>query len=679
LTGLSIVLAVTRGVLFANVKRRSDRRQGWFYGLLLASLGCWVAVQCLTILCFGFSGVTFVAMLISTGTGAIAIYNYAPHWDLVRTMLLVLIVPTSVSLLSINDHVARWTALLLAACFAYFWLLGRTLHGEYWQGLTSSWLLTRRATELETTRAELKRAYSEVEKSLAELDRDYRHIFEAAHDAILIFEPEHEIVLEANQRACEIYGIPRSELVGMSIRELSKDVGAGRQHVAATLADSGDYTFETVQYRHDGQEIVLDINASVIEYRGQRAILSLNRDVTERKKTEELRLAKEAAERSNRAKSEFLANMSHEIRTPINGILGMARLLRHASPGEVREYAEKVHWSAEMLLGLVNDVLDFSKIEAGKLALETAPFSPRTELERLAGLFAPRTAAKGLELRLEVGDGLPEWVEGDAARWRQVLVNLMSNAIKFTSRGSVTIEVEPETVGDGAATIRVAVRDTGIGIAREALESLFDPFTQADSSTTRRFGGSGLGLAICKSLVEAMGGRIGVESAPGEGATFWFAITFARGEAPEDDTTVTGYLVQRLAGGDHRVLVVEDNAVNQLVARRQLETIGLHVDVAGNGLEALDALAASHYDLVLMDCQMPELDGYETTRRIRREKGGNWQVPVVALTAHALAGDRERCLAAGMNDYLAKPFREMELAAVVGRWIGKSGVEAVAV
>ncbi|HEX9736925.1 MAG TPA: ATP-binding protein [Thermoanaerobaculia bacterium] len=524
-TGLSVVIAVVRG----GWQRRPAVSPGAFYGLLLASVACWVVVQCLTVLQFEFGAMTFVALLISTGTATIAIYNYSPNWDLVRIILLVLMVPTSACLLVLDDPKARWTAVLLVACVAYFWLLGRKLHAEYWDGFTSSRLLEQ---------------------------------------------------------------------------------------------------------------------------------------------------AKEGAERSNRAKSEFVANMSHEIRTPINGILGMARLLRQADlPGEVHEYADKIHWSAQMLLGLVSDVLDFSKIEAGMLALETAPFAPRTELERLAGLFASRAAAKGLELRLAVGDNLPEWVEGDAARWRQVLVNLVGNAIKFTARGEVAIEVTPEAVSAGAATLRVAVRDTGIGIPPEALETLFDPFTQADSSTTRRYGGSGLGLAICKSLVEAMGGRIAIESAPGVGSTFSFVTTFARCEAPEDDTTVSELLEQRLAAGNHRVLVVEDNAVNQLVARRQLESIGLEVDVAGNGLEALDALAASHYDLVLMDCQMPELDGYETTRRIRRQQGGNWQVPVVALTAHALAGDRERCLAAGMNDYLAKPFREDQLAAVVGRWIGKSGVE----
>ena len=395
---------------------------------------------------------------------------------------------------------------------------------------------------------------------------------------------------------------------------------------------------------------------------------------------EALRSSEQAAERANRAKTEFLANMSHEIRTPMTGILGAVDLILADDLSETsREHARIIRSSTRSLLGIIDGILDFSRVESGRLELERASFPLRENLEGVLELLEPSARAREIGLRLEMAEDLPEWVVGDPLRLRQVLLNLLGNGIKFTSRGQVVLVVETFADTDSGPGqgdgwwLRFRVEDSGIGMAPEVCERLFRPFTQADSSTTRRFGGTGLGLAISQRLVELMGGRIEVESQLGVGSTFTFEIGFGAVEPNSNaEPVVPPPSLPRGHRSGHRILLAEDNPVNQLVVSRQLEILGIEVLVASNGLEVLEILEREKIALVLMDCQMPELDGYQTTQKIREGEGeaNGRHLTVVALTASALVGDRERCLAAGMDDYLPKPFTEAELEEVLERWLG---------
>ena len=385
-------------------------------------------------------------------------------------------------------------------------------------------------------------------------------------------------------------------------------------------------------------------------------------DITERRQAEvALMAAKAVAEQSNRAKSEFLANMSHELRTPLNGIIGMTDLALETPLSPVqREYLETVRISGDLLLTVINNILDFSKIETGEMNLEVIDFNLRDSLKTALMILSVRADQKGLELLCDIGPGVPEVMRGDSNRLCQVVLNLVGNAIKFTDKGNVLLKLQVEAEDGALRMMHFVVADTGIGIAAEKLQMIFDSFSQADSSTTRKYGGTGLGLTISKHLVEKMGGKMWVESEVGRGTQFHFTAWLRTSEKTIEAGTARYSLhVARDPKDFFRVLVAEDNQVNQLLTTRLLEKRGLRTVVVANGREALEALKKENYDLVLMDVHMPEMDGLEATEAIRqREKETGFHQPVIALTASV---DRARCLAAGMDGHLTKPIQPQEL------------------
>ena len=525
------------------------------------------------------------------------------------------------------------------------------------------------------------------QEALREQEGFLHAVLQSLDEGVIASDQEGRVKLY-NDRARELNGVPPTETspdtwtqyYSLLEADGSTPIPIDETPMRRTLRGEVvlDEELTVVAAHHDPRLLKLSGRPIFDESGVQMGAVCVGRDVTASKRAKrELQQARDEALEASRMKSEFLANMSHEIRTPMNGVIGMSELLLDTDlTAEQREYAQMACSSGEVLLTVVNDILDLSKIEAGKLELEEADFDVVGAAEGCCALLRPRAEQKGLELRFEVQGEIPQSLRGDENRLRQILLNLVVNAIKFTERGAVTVAVRAERApSEGAGQIlRFKVSDPGVGIDPSQVARLFAPFAQADSSTTRRHGGTGLGLSISKQLVGMMQGEIGAESEAGVGSTFWFTIPLrtAGATGPDRAALDPGDSGPPDEEGDGRpvILVAEDNTINQVLAVKQLEKRGYRADVVADGRAAVEALLAGAYSAVLMDCQMPVMDGYEATAEIRRQEGAARRIPIVAVTAHSMTGDRDRCLAAGMDDYLSKPIRPHELDAVIERYCG---------
>ena len=523
-------------------------------------------------------------------------------------------------------------------------------------------------------RAQLLRQ-EDIRRHLAAREETYRQLFEAESDAIFLIDNETGRLLEANSAATALYGYSREELLAMRNVDLSFEPEQTSQVTKASPPNPGQVIRipERVHRRKNGEPVTVEITGRFFIHNGRSVHIAAIRDITERTQTQQaLILAKEEAEAANQAKSAFLANMSHEIRTPLNGIMAMLQVLETTTlDTEQRRFASMALTSSQRLGRLLSDLLDLSRIESDRLAIRSEEFSPWELTDSVSDLFHLAAGEKGIALECAVDPDMPHRLVGDESRLRQILFNLVGNAVKFTEQGSVKLEMTPVSTENNVVHVLISVTDTGIGIPAEDRERLFQPFVQAENSYTRQFQGAGLGLSIVRSLVTLMGGHIIMDSTPGEGTDVYVNLPVrlaTSSEKPASAPTIPG------TPRNMRVLLAEDDASNAFAVRALLEKRGHAVTLAGNGMEALELLENTSFDLILMDVQMPVMNGVDAVRAIRASSslGPKKDIPVVALTAYAMDSDRETFLASGMNDCLTKPVKSDDLYETLERY-GKVG------
>lgn len=544
--------------------------------------------------------------------------------------------------------------------------------------------LTRANEFLKSEIVEREKAESALQRSNARL----KAVFNNAAVGISILAPDGRYIL-FNSRWAEMLGYTPEELYDANYNEYvhPDDLENSIRHFSALISNviSG-YRMEKRYVRKDGSVFTGDLSVTPIVGKEGRpdSIIAIVSDITSRKEIEEeIKKARDSAERANRAKSDFLANISHEIRTPMNAIVGMTELIGSTDlENEQKEYVSVIRQSSESLMVLINDILDVSKIESGKFELEQVDFDLRELLDSVHGIFLFQTKQKKLGFTVDISPEIPKLLSGDPVRLRQVVVNFVGNAVKFTRKGSIAVSVGVSEIYAGkredhdTLELQFSVRDTGIGIPLDVQGRIFEGFIQSDSSTTRKYGGTGLGLTINRMLVKRMGGRIWLESSPGKGSVFHFTARLKRSLSKPSDSAGPGpepfhrYSLDRTLS----ILLVEDNAVNRRITVKMIERENHKVEIAGNGAEALKLLKKRKFDLVLMDIQMPVMDGYEATRRIRAggAAGIDPDIKIFAMTAHTMKGDREKCIAAGMDDYIPKPFKSSDLFRVITKHLGRA-------
>lgn len=525
---------------------------------------------------------------------------------------------------------------------------------------------------------------------------EYRAIFNASSDGIIVVDGSG-IIRRFNPAAGTLFGCRPAELEGQNLEVLLCDEESVRsgnftKRLLAPENTPDEGARELLARRKDGSVLTVSAMLSDMNVAGQRLITLMLRDITEQKAMAQALLeAKEAAESATQVKSRFLANMSHEIRSPMTGVIGMLDLLKGTELNtQQTRYLELAEEAGVSVLNIINDILDLSKVESGNITLESIPFDLVDLVNQVMDLLGQQAIAKGLDLIIEISEGAPTSLNGDPLRLREVLVNLVNNAIKFTDEGTVQIRIEKIDETDFYFNMRFEVADTGCGISREMHAKLFEPYEQADRSTTRLHGGTGLGLSICRQLIELMGGEIDFFSRPGEGTTFWFTARFSKTDSLPDTVSSPDaenkpgrlncdFNMAKVNVPKHRVLVVDDNEINRFLCREVLTRLGVEVVTVGDGQQSLHALGDAHFDLILMDCEMPVMDGYTASRKIREseEECGLDPVPIIALTAHAMEGDRELSLAAGMDDHLTKPFKVEQLQALLDTWLSAETCDRV--